>query len=378
MKTKVFILALITAAIAGNFISCNKEPNAASSPQATVLDLPTTAYDYSIPTLNFSSGNAKATLGRVLFYDQHLSVNNAIACASCHKQGIAFSDNASSSVGYQNAITRRNTPPIQNLQTANTNDISLFWDGRAHFPDMVTKPVLSHIEMGMSDVNAIVQKVSSMPYYKELFVAAYGNYSDVISIDNINEALTAFVQSIFSGTTRFDQFQAGTLTLTGLEEQGRQLFFNKYNCNSCHQTTEITLGSGGGYGGGGSNGGFKDRGFVNIGLDAEYTDNGLGELSKKSSDNGKFKIPNLRNVVLTAPYMHDGRFKTLDEVFDHYSHNIQNHPNLDPKLLDSNSNPIQMNISPEERSAIIAFLGTMTDYQMISDPKFSNPFKVKL
>jgi cytochrome c peroxidase len=123
-------------------------------------------------------------------------------------------------------------------------------------------------------------------------------------------------------------------------------------------------------------GGGTTPGFINIGLDLNYADNGVGALNGNAADNGKFKIPNLRNVALTAPYMHDGRFATLDAVLEHYSHNIMNHPNLDSRLKDGNQAK-QMNISDNDKTAIIAFLNTLTDYTMITDPKFSSPFITK-
>jgi cytochrome c peroxidase len=200
-----------------------------------------------------------------------------------------------------------------------------------------------------------------LPYYAELFNDAYG--STDVDIDKISTALASFTGSIVSQNTRFDKFRMGVATLSGLELQGKNLFFTKYNCNSCHQSEFLN-----GYEIGG--------GFVNIGLNADYIDNGLGTISGSTADNGKFKIPNLRNIALTAPYMHDGRFETLDEVLDHYSHGIANHPNLDGRLKSPNNNaPMLMNIPEQEKGAIIAFLNTLTDYAMITDPKFSSPFK---
>jgi cytochrome c peroxidase len=116
--------------------------------------------------------------------------------------------------------------------------------------------------------------------------------------------------------------------------------------------------------------------FSNIGLDEVYTDNGVGEVTRQASDNGRFKIPSLRNVALTGPYMHDGRFETLEEVIEHYSDGIEDNPNLDSRLQE-NGQPIVFNISEQETEAIIAFMHTLTDYDMITDPKFSNPFKTK-
>jgi cytochrome c peroxidase len=243
------------------------------------------------------------------------------------------------------------------------NNPSLFWDGRATFlPAMVLMPITNHVEMGMSDMNGIVEKVKSLKYYEDLFLNAFGAAN--VDGDKIASALSSFVSSIGSGNTRFDQARAGQVQLNALEEQGRNLFFNKYNCNSCHQTEQ-------------ANGYEMGGGFVNIGLDAVYTDKGRQNVSNDVADNGKFKIPNLRNISLTGPYMHDGRFATLDQVLDHYSQGISGSPALDPRLKDLNGNPMRMNISTQEKSALKAFLGTLTDYKMITDPKYSNPFAAK-
>jgi cytochrome c peroxidase len=188
-----------------------------------------------------------------------------------------------------------------------------------------------------------------------------------VNSNTISTALSAFVRSIRADQTKFDFFLSGQPSLNGLEMQGRSLFFGKYNCNSCHKSDS----SGSGY--------TTAQGvpvqFVNIGLDANSIDNGRGNVTHDAADNGKFKIPSLKNVMLTAPYMHDGRFTTLDQVLDHYSHGIAGHPNLDSKLKNADGTPMQMNISSEEKTAIIAFLNTLTDYSMITDVRFSNPFK---
>lgn len=155
----------------------------------------------------------------------------------------------------------------------------------------------------------------------------------------------------------------GQAQLTALESRGRDLFFTTYDCNACHQIQN-------------PHGYLMAGGFSNIGLDAEYADKGVQEFSKRSEDAGKFKIPSLRNVALTAPYMHDGRFNTLDEVLNHYSGGIADNPNLDTRLR-KNGVPMRMEIPEIDKQAIIAFLNTLTDYEMISDKKFSNPFKAR-
>jgi cytochrome c peroxidase len=358
MKTKLIFLLTVIIIVVLNAVSCTKEDSAIDTPQKVYLDLPATPYNYQNGDDNIS------TLGRVLFYDSHLSVNNSISCGTCHKQALAFSDNVALSRGFENRLTIRNTLPIQNVAVSSGfTSPSLFWDGREDFlQSMVLKPIVNHVEMGMSDVDAIANKVKALPYYKDLFEKAF-NSTDV-DIVKIASALSSFTGSILSNNTLFDKVNFGTGTLSGLESQGKQLFFTKYNCNSCHQTQEqngYQLGGGGG--------------FVNIGLDANYADNGKGALNGNAADNGKFRIPNLRNVALTAPYMHDGRFATLEDVLDHYSHGIANHPNLDERLKGPDGFAAQMNISSQEKQALIAFLNTLTDYTMITDPKFSNPFK---
>jgi len=193
---------------------------------------------------------------------------------------------------------------------------------------------------------------------------AYG--SEQITIDNLSDAVAMFLGAINATDTRFDRSIPGNVTapepLTALELQGEQLFNTKYQCNNCHQP---------------SIGGYSSTSFMNIGLDYNVTDKGRGAITNLAEDMGRFKIPNLRNVALTAPYMHDGRFRTLDDVLEHYSHGIKNNPNLDSRLRTTSGDPMRMNISPDEKKAIIAFLNTLTDYNMITAQQFSNPFKLQ-
>lgn len=354
------------------------------------LDLPATRFEYN----NFSdTTNAISTLGRVLFYDRQMSINNTIACASCHKQSAAFSDDKQFSQGFEGRFTSRNSMPIQNLanfgflfeaaavsSVAATNaDFTpgpssflgggqhLFWDGRESvLSKLVLQPVGNHIEMGITDVDALAQKLSALPYYPALFNDAF--QSTEISAEKISTALTAFVSSINTQNTRFDQHnqrpQGAPSPLNALELEGMTLFTGKYDCNSCHQVMSPI--------------GYLFAGtFANIGLDAVYSDNGLQNTTGNPADAGKFKIPSLRNVVFTAPYMHDGRFKTLDDVMGHYSEGMADHPNLDAKLRDNNGHAKTMNISQHERQALIAFLHTLSDESIMRDPKFSNPFKTR-
>jgi len=317
------------------------------------LDLPAVPFDYQ----RTENDNA-ATLGRVLFYDRQLSLNNSVSCSSCHKQTFAFSDNVAKSVGFENKLTDRNSMPIQNIDNFGVGFPGfqfLFWDGReTSLTQMVMKPIVNHIEMGFSDLDELSAKLSEVPYYKTLFTNAYG--SDEITKEKIADALSTFLMQITSMNTAFDDG-----TLTALQTEGMELFSSRYNCNECHQVQDPH--------------GYINAGtFANIGLDEVYDDEGLRAVTQSVGDIGRFKIPSLRNVTLTGPYMHDGRFNTLEEVLDHYSEGIADHPSLDPKLRGSDGKPLRLSITAHEKDAIIAFLHSFTDYSMISDPKFSNPF----
>jgi cytochrome c peroxidase len=379
MKNPLTLLACFFLALC--ITSCETE-----LPQASLtayLDLPVSPYYYGEGV-----NNDQATLGRVLFYDRQLSINNSLSCASCHKQSLAFADNVAFSKGFGSKLTLRNSMPIQNLgggafigfdslkpmDSLNSNipsfnndfvffQKSLFWDGREHLlKDMVLRPIVNHVEMGVTDLKAFEQKLSSSSYYPTLFEKAYG--SGEITTQKVGEALAAFLMTISSTHTKLDQVNSGQAQLTAEELKGQDLFFNKYDCNSCHQVGTVD--------------GYIFAGtFVNIGLDARYEDEGVALVTKRPSDAGKFKIPSLRNVTLTAPYMHDGRFNTLDEVIDHYSEGIANNPNLDQRLRSREGNPLQLSISSSEKKAIISFLHTLTDHDMIKDVRFADPFKTK-
>lgn len=348
-------------------ISCTTEE---SPIQTLTLDLPSTPDTYI-------TGSHIPTLGRVLFYDRKLSLNNSVACASCHKQNLAFADNVAFSEGFERKLTTRNSMPIQNISSTFHSDslvvidpifpgflpTQLFWDGREHdLKTMVMKPIVNHVEMGFTDLGELEQKLARVDYYVPLFEKAFGD--PVVTEERIALAISSFVQSITSQETKFNNALTGTTQLSALEKTGRELFTSTYDCNSCHQIES-------------PHGYIMAGTFANIGLDRIYQDNGLGEVTKNSSDNGKFKIPSLRNVALTAPYMHDGRFKTLDEVMEHYSHGIEDHPNLDPRLKTVTGDARVMEIPASDKTAIIAFLHTLTDHTMITDRKFSDPFKVQ-
>jgi cytochrome c peroxidase len=353
MKSSLCLLGIII--LSACLTGCEPE---APETKSTYLDLPAMSYSYGMGV-----DDAIPTLGRVLFYDKSLSINSSISCASCHKQILAFSDNVAFSRGFENRLTGRNSMPIQNLNNNFFNGTSLFWDGRERdLRQMVLKPIVNHVEMGINDLDKLASKLSEVPYYQELFTQAYGNSE--ITNEKLSNALSYFLMSISSTATKFDMVNAGAAKLSPLEAQGRSLFFEDYDCNSCHQVQNPS--------------GYIQAGtFANIGLDVQYSDPGLEAVTKNAADAGRFKIPSLRNVGLTAPYMHDGRFESLDEVLDFYSEDIQENENLDFRLRSDQGTAMKFHIPENDRKALIAFLNTLTDTKMISDPKFSNPFKTR-
>lgn len=365
MKKLSVFLALTAGVVLIN--ACRKDITENSSLSGNVtLNLPDTLTEYY--KNDADEINHRATLGRVLFYDGHLSVNNAVSCASCHKQELAFADDVAFSRGFEGKLTGRNSPAIQNILGVNlkiTNRLSmmqtpLFWDGReTNLMAFAGRPINNHVEMGMDDPEALTAKLTKLPYYADLFNKAYGD--EQITFERVTESIAIFMGAIQSQKTRFDRYQRGDGQLTALELQGLNLFHTKYNCGECHNVTQ-------GYHG--------TENFMNIGLDENPKDRGRAAISRMPQDEGGFRTPNLRNVALTAPYMHDGRFKTLEHVLEHYSKDIKDVPNLAEPLRDAKHRPLKMNISDHEKTAIVAFLNTLTDYDMITDAKYSSPFKV--
>lgn len=303
---------------------------------------------------NNQISDAGATLGRVLFYDKRLSVNDTTACASCHLQENGFSDPRQLSVGFDGGLTGRHSMSLANA--AYYENGRFFWDERADtLEDQVLLPIQDSVEMGM-DLDDLEIKLADTSFYGPLFDDAFGS-SDVTS-ERISLALAQFVRSMVSFESKFDEaFDNGgdfnpNGVFTAEEELGRQLFFsnnNGPNCDACHETAAMILD--------------QPR---NNGLDANTNaDQGTG--------GGRFKSPSLRNIAVTAPYMHDGRFGTLEEVVEHYNSGIQDHPQL-ANQLQQNGQPEQLNLSQAEKDGLIAFMETLTDETFLTDPKFSDPF----
>jgi cytochrome c peroxidase len=395
MKKLTFVLGIsvIVFTLSVTVVSCNKGKT--PGPEPAPLEepaLPATAYEYND---KHGVGNDLATLGRVLFYDRKMSVNNSVACGSCHKQQFAFADNVRVNKGFNGQELTRNSPSIQGIRGAFGNGFQvmadpmtqnpsqsaqqdsrfkelLFWDGRQNsLVDMVLNPVLNHREMNIPDFPTLVGKLRELSYYPDLFQKAFG--SPEITKEKIARALEGFIAclntdnsmnpNLFNNTLNPD----GSSKLTGIAEQGRLLFHNKYNCAKCHDQSASGSGT---YGPATS-----PTQMFNIGLDEVYTDNGLGAITRKEGDRGVFKVPTLKNISVTAPYMHDGRFANLGQVIDHYSHEIKPNKNLSSQFIAFDGTPKKLNINASEKAALIAFLNTLKDEDFLTSPMYADPFK---
>ncbi len=385
MKKQVILCSVLCMVILV-LATCTKDN---FKPLNQVPELPDTNYNYSEPLVALSSGfspdenpttDAGATLGRVLFYDKKLSLNNTVSCATCHKQVHGFSDAKVVSEGFEGRITTRNAPHLVNLYESD----AYFWDGRTGtLEELALQPVENHIEMGIESMENLTTKLTEQDYYSPLFEEAFG--TSEVTPERISKALAQFLRSMVSYDSKWDKIDGTSILADGeewtdMEELGRAIFFSwdRGGCVNCHSGRSLA-----GWG----------TTFANIGLDEEYADNGVGELERDR--NGMFKVPSLRNIALTAPYMHDGRFATLEEVVEHYNSGVQAHPNLDWSLRNGNNfffpgdivfpfvepgassdidEPVRRNFTEVEKRALVAFLRALTDEEFITDPKFSDPF----
>lgn len=357
------------------------------SPGDDVLDLPPTPYRYEpelpahfrVPAvtgrINTPADNPitdlGATLGRVLFYDPELSANRTVSCASCHDQASGFADTAALSMGFEGGETGRNSMGLADIRYYQPG--TMFWDERATtLEEQTLMPIQDVVEMGLT-LDGLVARLQTLEYYAPLFAAAFGD--STVTTDRVSKALAQFVRSIVSYRTRYDAGleQVGSPMpdfpdFTAQENLGKRLFFappgqgRSANCAVCHLS-----------GGQGNVAVFLMDQARNNGLHADTSDDeGVG--------NGRFKSPSLRNVALTAPFMHDGSLPTLREVVQHYSTGIQAHPNLDPRLRaggQPNGQPQRLNLTADEVDAVVAFLGTLTDTELAADPKYSDPFNAR-
>jgi cytochrome c peroxidase len=321
------------------------------NPTPYQLNLPSNFPPLPIPANNPLTEQG-VLLGRHLFWDTRLSGDNTMACAHCHLPELGFSDSAKFSIGIQGLPGTRQSMPLQNLAYAN----NYFWDGRSiTLEEQVLLPVEDPIEMHANWPN-VISKLKEDERYIKLFYEAFG----VTKIDSVYaaKALAQFLRTMVSGNSKYDKVIRGEAIFTPQESSGFDSFnsLNGGDCFHCHGSTLTT-----------------DHSFKNNGLDALPLDSGRGKVTGLPTDNFTFKVPTLRNLIYTAPYMHDGRFQTLDQVINFYSIQI-NHtsPNISPLIEFAAQGGVQLD--PQERFALKAFLLTFTDEEFINNPKFRNPW----
>jgi cytochrome c peroxidase len=327
------------------------------------FDRTVTALDNS-PASN-AINNRVATLGRVLFYDLRLSTNDRASCASCHQQALGFTD----SMRFSNGISGAATTNFHAMRLGNLRywqPGSTFWDRRAASVEaQASHPFHSLVEMGWGGAaggfDALIRKMHATAYYPDLFAWAFG--SSAITEPRIQQALAQFVRAMISSSSRWDTGYAQVFSATApnralnvdlpnfsrQENRGRELFMTRVaqggaGCSSCHLPPTFALA-------------------------ADARSNGLD-----AGETRLFKAPSLRNVGLTGPYMHDGRFATLAEVVDFYDHGVQEGPALDNRLRQGRG-PQRLNLGAADRAALVAFLMTLTDRALTTDARFSDPFR---
>lgn len=300
------------------------------------------------PVYNFKKNplsEKKIEIGRMLFYDPVLSKDSTISCSSCHLQYTAFTHvDHDLSHGIADRIGTRNSPALMNLAWSR----SFMWDGAVNHLDVqALAPISNPLEMDESIAN-VVYKLQRSKEYPSLFYEAYGD--SIITGEHVLKSISQFMLTLVSANAKYDRVKSGEDTFTAREATGYKLF--QKHCSSCH--TEPL---------------FTNQQFENNGLAVDETlkDNGRMAITKKAADSLKFKVPTLRNIEFSQPYMHDGRFKTLSQVLNNYIRGVQKSATLNPKLEKG------IYLTNTEKADLIAFLLTLTDKEFLYNPKFSFP-----
>lgn len=340
--------------------SCSDEEsqlNQGYEPTPLALNIPALFEQNIIPPVipsNNPQTEEGVALGKKLFYDNILSGNQTQACASCHAPQNAFTDNTPLSDGIDGNFGTRNSMPLFNLAW-NYNE-RFAWDGKElSLERQALEPVQNPVEMH-SDWDNVVDRLSNNDEYPELFRKAFN--TTTITKELTAKALAQFERTLISSNSKFDKYSLGQATLTPEELNGLDVFMqeSRGDCFHCHGNPNNPL--------------WTDNIFHNNGLDATFTDLGLGGVTGDPSDNGKFKSPSLRNLAYTAPYMHDGRFATLDEVINHYSEGLQNSSTIDPLMKKVDEGGVQL--SDQDKADLKAFLLTLSDPSFLTNPDFIN------
>jgi len=339
--------------------SCGKD-KVGYKPTPYQLNIPS-----HFPNMNIPADNPMTVegveLGRYLFYEKRLSGNDQMSCGTCHTPYTSFSDSAKYSTGIDGIKGNRNAMALINLGW----DSFFFWDGRAtSLEQQILEPVPNPIEMHLSWKDAI-SKLKKDTYYRNQFYKAFG----VEDFDSTHaaKAIAQFIRTMISGSSKFDimykiennkplSASEQAVIIDPEEWAGYDLFksLNGADCFHCHNGPLMRVAK-----------------FSNNGLDGIFSDLGRGAVTNNPNDHGKFKVPTLRNIALTAPYMHDGRFKNLDEVIEHYSSGVHTSPTIDPLIEFSSQGGVQLDA--QEKYLLKRFLMTLTDNTFINNPDFQDP-----
>ncbi len=300
-------------------------------------------------------------LGRMLFYEKDLSRDRSQACADCHIQADAFSDIRKLSIGVEGLEGKRQAMPVMNLAWHYNG---LFWDGRSpSVRAQSLKPIQDPLEMNETLPGAIA-KLQANKKYRDQFIRAFGD--DQITPERMGLALEQFMFTMVSNNSKYDRWLRNEVMLTPSEENGRKLFFAEFDPNGIGRGAECF------HCHGGHN--FTNDEYMNNGLDndAEITDNGRMMVTNNPGDRAKFKVPSLRNIARSGPYMHDGRFATLEDVIDHYNIGVKNAATVN-FILQYNLQPGGLGLTAQEKSDLIAFLHTLTDDDFLTNTAFKKP-----
>lgn len=346
--------------IGASAVSCRKDtgtvPDDLGLSHPTPLHLPVPAhFPAPAPVADNPLTEEGVELGRQLFYEPMLSANLQVSCASCHHQQLAFSDGITLTAhGVSGKALSRHSPALINLAWTTAG---FFWDGGAkNLESQVFGPLTHADEMGMT-LSGIAERLRESPHYVELFRLAFDTLP---SAEGAAMAIAQFERTLISATSKYDRYLNGTVSLTDQELLGLTLAEQK--CFGCHGGVLLT-----------------DNAFHNNGIDDDFSDEseewihrGRYRVTFAPQDLGAFKTPTLRNVMVSAPYMHDGRFSTIDDVFEHYSSTIKDTPVTDPLLYQRNGR-VGISVTEQEKTAMIAFLNTLTDEQFLTDTAFAKP-----
>jgi cytochrome c peroxidase len=343
-KFNTSLTAKVTViSVAFALFSCNKTEQINPISESELMSYPD---HFPTPHYNFENNEFSTEgfeLGKKIFFDKNLSSDQTISCASCHHQQFAFSDaGLPVSEGVEGRLGRRNSPPLFNLIWHK----SFMWDGGInHIEIMPIAPFTDHAEMDL-EMSEVVDLLNNSPVYRNAFQDVFN--SSTIDSQKLLFVLTQYMGALVSGNSKYDKVERGETTFSQTELQGQSLF--NAHCASCH-TAPL----------------FMDNKFHNNGIEPNIAvDEGRYEITQESNDIGKFKTPSLRNVMLTYPYMHDGKFMNIEEVIEHYSEGINATDNLSPLLPQGG-----FSFTNEEKNALIAFLKTLTDWEFVYDTRFS-------